>query len=156
MMKPLIGVLLGTIFCVYLTELESERECKLLGQELGLPSKEYFGIPCLVQTKARVDPCTRIKGCAMRRRKKKSTDSENPVDKARKLIELALDESTTLDERESAALKAVKIIDKYNLLDGPLDGLLGQGSTEIAQAAADVVQGGKQVASWLKRLQQRR
>lgn len=31
-------------------ECESERECRLLGHEMGLQSKEYLGIPCMLKT----------------------------------------------------------------------------------------------------------
>lgn len=40
----------------------------------------------------------------------------DPRQRALDLIELALDENTTVDERRSAALKAVKHIDRHDLL----------------------------------------
>ena len=59
--------------------------------------------------------------------------------KAKELIALALDEGGEEKERVSAALKAVKIIAKYDLLSSPLDGLLSS-DNETVSAAADVFQ----------------
>lgn len=44
--------------------------------------------------------------------------------KAQKLIAQALDDSVEEEEAASFAMKAVKIISKYKLLEGPLDGVL--------------------------------
>lgn len=44
-----------------ISELESERECGLLGKELNVPSKEYFGIPCLVQVNGRWIPARNLR-----------------------------------------------------------------------------------------------
>jgi hypothetical protein len=55
--------------------------------------------------------------------RRKSKDSAEPRDTAKKLIELAADESTTTQERMSTAVKAVAIIRKYDLLSNPLDEL---------------------------------
>jgi hypothetical protein len=68
----------------------------------------------------------------MRRRRRK-TDTGNPLQKAQGLIDLALDVGTTEDERCSAAMKAVKIIDKYDLLVRPFEG------HETVQAAVDMI-----------------
>lgn len=57
--------------------------------------------------------------------------------KARDLIRLALDEKTTEDERIAAALRAVKLIDKYDLLRSPIDGLL-ESDNETVSAAASI------------------
>lgn len=60
--------------------------------------------------------------------------------KAKGLVELALDESTSESERSSAALKAVALIDKYDLLTlppSPFD-VIG-GNNETVQAVRDVV-----------------
>jgi hypothetical protein len=57
--------------------------------------------------------------------------------KARDLIELALDESTTDEERISAAMKAAKLIRKHDLLSSPLDGLLDS-DNETVQAASNI------------------
>lgn len=73
----------------------------------------------------------------MRRRRRKS-DSADPRQKALDLIELALDESTTEDERRSAAVKAVKFIDKYDLLRRPFEGNKTiQAAMNVADALAD-------------------
>jgi len=69
----------------------------------------------------------------MRRRRRKETDPSDPRQQAIHLIRLALDDNTTIDERRSAAMKAVKHIDKYDLLSRPFEG------NETVQAAMDVV-----------------
>ena len=55
--------------------------------------------------------------------------------KALDLMELALDENTTIDERRNAALKAVKHIDKYDLLESPFDDLLGSKNKTVRAAS---------------------
>ena len=54
-------------------------------------------------------------------------------EKARRLVALAVDESTTREERASAALRAAKIIARNDLLASPLDGILD--GNETVQAA---------------------
>jgi hypothetical protein len=61
----------------------------------------------------------------------------DPRQKAKKLIELAADEETSENERLSAAVKAVALIRKHDLLASPLDGLLDN-SDEAVQAATHV------------------
>ena len=68
----------------------------------------------------------------MRRRRRKSGTTDTRQ-KALDLIELALDDSTTEDERRSAAVRAVKFIDKYDLLARPFEG------NSTVQAAVDVL-----------------
>lgn len=55
--------------------------------------------------------------------------------KAKDLVRLALDERTPDKERERASRTVCKIIDKYNLLDSPLDDMLGGGNEKVAAAA---------------------
>lgn len=61
----------------------------------------------------------------------------NVRQKAKDLIELAHDESTTDKERVAAALNAAKLIRKHGLLDSPLDGMLD--NNETVQAAKSIV-----------------
>ena len=58
--------------------------------------------------------------------------------KARDLIELAHDDGTTEEERVSAAMKAVRLIHKHDLLASPLDELLGS-KNETIRAASTVL-----------------
>lgn len=59
-------------------------------------------------------------------------------DKAKKLIELALDEGGAPEERSSSAIKAIRIIRKYKLLDAtPLDGILENDTVRAVKAVAD-------------------
>ena len=58
--------------------------------------------------------------------------------KALDLIELALDENTTESERLVAAMSAVKLIDKYDMLASPFDELLGSQNDAI-RAASTIV-----------------
>lgn len=58
----------------------------------------------------------------MRRRKRRIGDAENPLQKAKYLIGLALDDTSPIEERRTAALTAVKHIDKYDLLARPFEG----------------------------------
>lgn len=67
------------------------------------------------------------------RRKRRQSDSSDPRRTAQHLIDLALDDSTTADERRTAAMQAVKFIDKHDLLTRPFEG------NETVQAAMDVV-----------------
>lgn len=60
-----------------------------------------------------------------------------PRQKARDLIELAADERTPEKERLSAAIKAVALIRKHDLLASPLDGIL-DGGDETVQAAKSI------------------
>jgi len=60
-----------------------------------------------------------------------------PRQKARDLIELAADERTPEKERLAAALKAVAIIRKHDLLASPLDGILDSGD-ETVQAVKSI------------------
>ena len=60
-------------------------------------------------------------------------------EKARGLVKLALDESAGEKERINAAMRCVKLINKYNLLASPLDGLLDS-DNETVSAAANIVQ----------------
>lgn len=59
--------------------------------------------------------------------------------KAKDLMAIALDDRNKEDkERVAAALNALKIIDRYGLLDSPIDSLL-DGSSEEIRAAKTVV-----------------
>jgi len=53
-----IGVL---VVFTYLAELENEWQCSLLGKELNMPTKEYYGIPCLVQVKGQWIPARNLR-----------------------------------------------------------------------------------------------
>jgi hypothetical protein len=58
--------------------------------------------------------------------------------KAKKLIEQALDDSVEGAERAAFALRAIKIIDKYDLLSPPpLDGILENDTVRAVKAVAD-------------------
>ena len=58
--------------------------------------------------------------------------------KARSLITLALDDGATAEERSSAAIRAIKIIQKYKLLDAtPLDGILENETVRAVKTVAD-------------------
>jgi hypothetical protein len=57
--------------------------------------------------------------------------------KAKDLVKLAIDERTPEKERIAAAFGALKIIDKYDLLSSPLDGIM-QSDNETVQAAATI------------------
>lgn len=59
--------------------------------------------------------------------------------KARGLVQLALDESAGEKERVNAAMRCVKLIAKYDLLASPLDGLLDS-DNETVSAAANIFQ----------------
>jgi hypothetical protein len=63
----------------------------------------------------------------------------NPRQKAKDLIELASDIHTSDKERLSAAIKAVQLIRKHDLLASPLDGLLDN-HDETIRAATNVFQ----------------
>ncbi len=67
------------------------------------------------------------------RRRRRRPSSDDPRRTAQHLIDLALDDSTTVDERRTAAMQAVKFIDKHDLLTRPFEG------NETVQAAMDVV-----------------
>lgn len=64
--------------------------------------------------------------------------SEDPRETAFNLMDLALNDGTTEEERRSAAVKAVKFIDKHDLLASPLDELLGS-KNEAVRAVSSVV-----------------
>jgi len=58
--------------------------------------------------------------------------------KAKSLITLALDGGATTEERSSAAVRAIKIIEKYGLLDpSPIDGILENETVRAVKTAAD-------------------
>lgn len=57
--------------------------------------------------------------------------------KAQDLVRLATDSDTDKEEALTAAYRACKIIEKYDLLSSPLDGLLGSGN-ETVEAAASI------------------
>jgi hypothetical protein len=61
----------------------------------------------------------------------------NARQKARDLIELALEENGDDKERIAAAMKALRIIRKYDLLSSPLDGLLSS-DNETVKAATSI------------------
>jgi hypothetical protein len=68
---------------------------------------------------------------------RKERKMSNARQKARGLVELAMNDGTTEKERLSAAIKAVGLIHKHDLLASPLDGLLDN-SDETVQAATHV------------------
>ena len=58
--------------------------------------------------------------------------------KAKSLITLALDGGATTEERSSAAIRAIKIIQKYELLDlSPIDGILENETVRAVKTVAD-------------------
>lgn len=67
----------------------------------------------------------------MKRRRRRETGSE-PRQQALQLIELALDDGATDEERRTAAMRAVKHIDKYDLLSRPFEG------NDTAQAVMNI------------------
>lgn len=71
----------------------------------------------------------------MRRRRRRETGSD-PRQQALQLIELALDDSATSEERRSAAMRAVKHIDKYDLLSTPFQ---GNETVQAAMSIADTI-----------------
>jgi hypothetical protein len=57
---------------------------------------------------------------------------------AKNLITLALDEGATSEERSSTAIRVIKIIRKYKLLDTPpLDGILENDTVRAVKTVAD-------------------
>lgn len=59
-------------------------------------------------------------------------------DKAKDLIALATNEGATAEERSAAAVRAIKIIQKYSLLDPtPLDGILENETVRAVKTVAD-------------------
>lgn len=58
----------------------------------------------------------------------------SPREKAKDLIELALDDGTSDAERATAAFRALKIIRKYDLLSSPLDVLDGSSNKNVKAA----------------------
>lgn len=79
----------------------------------------------------------------------------NVRQKAKDLIRLAVDQSTTKHERESAALQAVALIHEHGLLDSPLDGILdadtSEGITEGIRSATTLARSMRQIADNLGR-----
>lgn len=76
-------------------------------------------------------------------------------EKAKDLVALALDENTSIEERRNAAVKAVKYIDKYDLLDlpdNPLEGLVDADVAETIGEAGAAVQAAKQGFDTLKKI----
>lgn len=63
---------------------------------------------------------------------------KTPRQKAADLIELVMDEEGSENERVSAAMKAVAIIHKHDLLASPLDDLLGS-ENETVKAASTIL-----------------
>lgn len=64
----------------------------------------------------------------------------NPRQKAKDLVELAVDERTPEKERLSAALKAVALIRKHDLLASPLDLLSSENETvQAVKSVAEVL-----------------
>jgi len=58
--------------------------------------------------------------------------------KAKSLIELATNDGATAEERSAAAVRAIKIIQKYKLLDAtPLDGILENETVRAVKTVAD-------------------
>lgn len=74
----------------------------------------------------------------MRRRRRKETGSD-PRQQALQLIDLALDENTTLEERRTSAMRAVKHIDKYDLLSERKRHQAVQEAVNIVDTFTDVV-----------------
>ncbi len=63
---------------------------------------------------------------------------EEKREKTKRLIEQALDEGVGPEERNAFALRAIKIIDKYGLLDlAPLDGILENDTVRAVKTVAD-------------------
>ena len=69
----------------------------------------------------------------MRRRRRK-TDTEDVRQQAQHLIDVALDESATLEERRTNAMRAIKHIDKYDLLSVPFE------DNETVRAAMNIAE----------------
>jgi hypothetical protein len=58
--------------------------------------------------------------------------------KAKSLIALSLNDAATTEERSTAAIRAIKIIQKYKLLDpSPLDGILENETVRAVKTVAD-------------------
>lgn len=58
--------------------------------------------------------------------------------RAKDLIALAINDGATAEERSAAAVRAIKIIQKYNLLDPtPLDGILENETVRAVKTVAD-------------------
>jgi|GEM_PF-4366711 len=60
----------------------------------------------------------------------------NHREKTKKLIELASDERTPKEERAVAAVQAVALIHKYDLLSSPLDGIADIDNDTVQAARA--------------------
>lgn len=74
----------------------------------------------------------------MRRRRRRETGSD-PRQQALQLIDLALDEAATIEERRTAAMRAVKHIDKYDLLSERKRHEAVQKAVNIVDVFTDVV-----------------
>ena len=65
---------------------------------------------------------------------------EEKRDKAKKLIEYALDDGVGPEERNAFAVRAIKLIRKYDLLTPPvLDGILENETVQAAKTVLDNV-----------------
>jgi hypothetical protein len=63
---------------------------------------------------------------------------EEKREQVKQLITLALNEGATPEERNSTAVRAIKIIRKYKLLDStPLDGVLENETVRAVKTVAD-------------------
>jgi len=88
----------------------------------------------------------------------------NARQKARDLIELALEENGDDKERIAAAMKALRIIRKYDLLSSPLDGLLSSDNETVKAATSifekltdpDLVNSVKKISSRISQARRRR
>ena len=88
----------------------------------------------------------------------------NARQKAKDLIELALEENGDDKERIAAAMKALRIIRKYDLLSSPLDGLLSSDNETIKAATSifekltdpDLVSSVKKISSRISQARRRR
>lgn len=63
-------------------------------------------------------------------------DMREKRQQARDLMRKALDERTPENERVNSAFKALAIINKYNMLSSPLDGILDSDNETISAAAS--------------------
>jgi len=70
----------------------------------------------------------------MTRRRRRRSSSDDPRQTAQHLIDLALDEGATTEERRTAAMQAVKFIDRNDLLSRPFEG------NEIIQAGMNIAE----------------
>ena len=67
-----------------------------------------------------------------------SEEKAEKREKAKRLIEQALDDGVEVEERNAFALRAIKIVRKYKLLDlAPLDGILENETVKAVKTVAD-------------------